>query len=234
MDKYNYIEKYFEGTLTNKEEIDFNKLLEEDHELASAFTYEKNVKQAITLNERAALKRQLQSYETPKKPQRQWMYVAASVVALLGLFSWALFFNNSCDSLYDEYYQTYPNTVSPTVRGENNLGIKSEAFYAYDSGDYQKSSQLFAKIYSSDGDDYALFYRGLSLMELQKFDEALVVLNQYDYTKNNAFAPFFRWYAALAYLKLGQKEEAIKSLEILTKTDNPQKEAAVRLLSELK
>lgn len=35
MDKYNYIEKYFEGTLTNKEEIDFNKLLEEDRSAAN-------------------------------------------------------------------------------------------------------------------------------------------------------------------------------------------------------
>lgn len=232
MDKYNYIDKYFEGNLTDEENATFKIILAEDQELAKAFAYEKNVKKAITLNEREALKQQLRSFETPKKSFK-WMNVAASLVAFLGLFTWTLFFNSNYDSLYDDYYQTYPNTVLPTVRGENNLGIKSDAFYAYDSGDYQKSAQLFSEIYNKDSDDYALFYQGLSLMELKKYEQAIVVLNQSDSNKKSDFTPFFKWYAALAYLKLGKKEEAKKALEILTKTENQQKEAALKLLSEL-
>lgn len=232
MDKYSYIEKYFENTLTPEEAADFEKELAEDKELATAFAYEKNVKHAIILNERTALKRQLQSFE-PRKKSFKWMYVAASIVVLLGACTWTMFFNSNCDSLYDQYYQTYPNTVAPTVRGENDLGIKSEAFFAYDSGDYQKSAQLFTTIYNTDRHDYALFYKGLSLMELKKYKEAITAFDQHDYTKNNAFAPFFKWYSALSYLKLGQKEKAISTLETLTKTDNPQKEAASKLLVEL-
>ena len=232
MDKYSYIDKYFEGNLTDEENANFKIMLAEDQELAIALAYEKNVKKAIQLNERTHLKQQLHSFETSKKPFK-WMYIAASIVILLGLFTWSLFFNSNYDALYSDYYQTYPNTVLPTVRGENSLGIKSDAFYAYDAADYQKSEALFAEIYSKDAADYALFYKGVCLMELKKYNEAIVVFNQHNYDKKDNFEPFFRWYSALAYLKLGQKENAIKALETLTKIDNPQKEMALKLLSEL-
>lgn len=233
MKKNDYIEKYFEGTLTPEEAISFNKQLEEDVEFAASFEYEKNVKKALTLNERKALKQKLQSFEKPKKSFK-WMYVAASTVILLGLFTWNSLFTTNYDSLYSEYYQTYPNTVSPTVRGENTDNIKTNAFYAYDSGDYRKAVDLFSEIYAKDGDDYAIFYKGLSYMELEKYKEALDVFELHDYNKENAFTPFFRWYKALLYIKFKNKSEAITLLEKLAETDNPQKEAATRLLKELK
>lgn len=232
MEKYSYIEKYFEGTLSSEEEIVFQNLLAEDNDFAMAFEYEKNVKKAITLNERKALKQKLQSFEKSKKSYK-WLYIAASFAVLLGFFIWTIFLNTNYDSLYNEYYQTYPNTIAPTVRGENNTDLKSDAFYAYDSGDYKEAIVLFSKIYTKDGDDYALFYKALSLMETQKYQEALTTLNLHDYTKENTFTPFFRWYAALTNLKLKNKKDATQLLEKLTQTDNPQKEAATRLLSEL-
>lgn len=231
MENYNYIEKYFEGSLTPEEKITFTKLLEEDTDFAATFAFEKNVKNAIILNERAALKQKLQSFEKPKKAYK-WLYVAASVVLLLGIFTWNNLTTNY-DSLYSEYYQTYPNTVSPIVRGENTTDIKSNAFYAYDSGNYEEAITLFSEIYTNDGDDYAIFYKGLSYMELEKYNEALKTFNLHNYTKENTFTPFFRWYAALSHLKLKNKEQAILRLEKLAQTDNPQKEAAKRLLSEL-
>lgn len=232
MEKYSYIEKYFEGTLTKNEEVIFQKLIAEDTDFAVTFEYEKNVKKAIALNSRATLKKQLKSFEKPKKSYK-WLYVAASFAVILGFFTWSTFLNTNYDSLYDEYYQTYPNTVLPTVRGEFKEDIKSNAFYAYDSGDYKEAIALFSKIYTKDGDDYALFYKALSLMETKQYGEALTVLNLHDSSKENTFTPFFRWYAALTNLKLNNRNEAIQLLEKLTKSDNPQKEAAIRLLSEL-
>ena len=235
MENYSYIEKYFDGTLSPEEEGIFQNLLIEDKDFAKAFEYEKNVKKAITLNERTALKQKLQSFEKPKKRKKsyKWLYVAASFAVLLGFLTWNTFFNTNYNSLYSAYYQTYPNTISPTVRGESNDDIKSNAFYAYDSGNYKEAVALFSEIYIKDGDDYALFYKALSLMETQEYKEALTTLNLHDYSKENTFTPFFRWYAALTNLKLKNKEETILLLEKLTQTDNPQKEAASRLLSEL-
>ncbi|MVO10183.1 hypothetical protein GOQ30_13505 [Flavobacterium sp. TP390] len=232
MEKYSYIEKYFEGNLSPDEELIFEKLLLEDSDFAEAFEYEKNVKKAISLNERAALKQKLKTFEKSKKSYK-WLSVAASFAILIGMYTLTTLFDTNYDSLYKEYYQTYPNTVSPTVRGETTDDIKSNAFYAYDSGNYKEAIPLFSEIYTKDGDDYALFYKALSLMEIKEYQEALRNLNLHDYTKENTFTPFFRWYAALTNLKLKNTEKTKQLLKVLTQTDNPQKEAAARLLSEL-
>ena len=137
MENYNYIEKYFEGTLSPEETIMFNKLVEDDAVFAATFEYEKNVKRAITLNERKSLKQKLQSFETskPKVKSLKIWYAAASIVFIFGLGFY--FTQTSTTTIYDEYYQSYPNVVAPTVRGENKDDIKSEAFFEYDNGNYE-------------------------------------------------------------------------------------------------
>jgi tetratricopeptide (TPR) repeat protein len=124
--------------------------------------------------------------------------------------------------------------VAPTVRGENSEDIKSEAFYEYDNGNYEKSLVLFSKIYETDKDDYALFYKALSQMELQKTTEAIATFKQFDLGKNNAFTPFVKWYLALAYLKEKQQNKAIPLLKSLTENENPQEDQAQKLLEDLK
>lgn len=233
MENYNYIEKYFEGTLSPEETIMFNKLVEDDAVFAATFEYEKNVKRAITLNERKSLKQKLQSFETSKpkvKPLKIW-YAAASIIFICGLGFY--FTQTSTTTIYDDYYQSYPNVVAPTVRGENKDDIKSEAFFEYDNGNYEKSLELFSKIYSIEREDYALFYKALSLMELNKNKEAISTFNEFDLNKNNNFTPFIKWYLALSYIKENQKKKAIPLLKSLTETDNPQKEMAKKLLEEL-
>ena len=231
MDKEQLLERYFENQLSQEEALLFQNYLDTDASFAEEFAFQKNVKQAITLNERAELKQKLQSFEKPKaKPFKIW-YAAASVVLLCGLGYY--FTQNAATSVYDEFYQTYPNVVAPTVRGENSEDIKSEAFYEYDNGNYEKSLVLFSKIYETDKDDYALFYKALSQMELQKTTEAIATFKQFDLGKNNAFTPFVKWYLALAYLKENQKEQAMPLLKSLSETQNPQQEMAQKLVDEL-
>lgn len=235
MDKEQLLERYFENQLSQEEEILFQNYLDTDASFAEEFAFQKSVKQAITLNERAELKQQLQSFETPKT-NKKWLSkwsVAASIIVAVGAGYW--FMNQSPNNieLYEDYYQSYPNVVAPTVRGENSEDIKSEAFYEYDNGNYEKSLVLFSKIYETDKDDYALFYKALSQMELQKTTEAIATFKQFDLGKNNAFTPFVKWYLALAYLKENQKALAMPLLKSLSETQNPQQEMAQKLLKEL-
>lgn len=235
MDKEQLLERYFENQLSQEEAILFQNFLETDPSFAEEFAFQKSVKQAITLNERAELKQKLQSFETPKN-NKKWLSkwsVAASIAVVLGAGYW--FMNQSPNhiELYEDYYQSYPNVVAPTVRGENSEDIESEAFYEYDNGNYEKSLVLFSKIYETDKDDYALFYKALSQMELQKTTEAIATFKQFDLGKNNAFTHFVKWYLALAYLKENQKEQAMPLLKSLSETENPQQEMAQKLLKEL-
>jgi tetratricopeptide (TPR) repeat protein len=234
MDTQKLIDAYFENSLSIEDQKQFDFLMETDNDFAKEVAFQKKLKKAITLNEREALKKNLQSFEKAKlkiKSFKMW-YAAASIIAIFGL---GFYFTQSStsSSIYDKYYQSYPNVVAPTVRGENSDDIKAEAFYQYDNGNYKKSLELFSNIYTTDKDDYALFYKALSFMELNKTIEAIVTLNEFDLAKNNSFTPFVKWYLSLAYIKDNQKEKAIPLLKSLSKTENPQQEMAKKLLEDL-
>jgi len=235
MNKEQLIEHYFENQLSEEEQKTFQNYLEADADFAQEFEFQKKVKQAISLQERAALKKKLQSFEQPKAT-RNWISkwtIAASIALVFGFSFW--YMNQSQDSvdLYDQYYELYPNTVAPTVRGENNDDLKSKAFYEYDNANYQKSLSLFSAIYDYEKEDYALFYKALSQMELQKTKDAIITFKQFDSSKNSAFTAFVQWYLALAYLKEDQKENALVLLQSVATTENPQQEIALKILKEL-
>ena len=226
---------YFEGKLNVADKITFEQYLQNDSNFAKEVAFQENVKKAITLNERAALKEKLKSFETKKavkKPLKMW-YVAASLIFFLGGGFWFINQSRNSNNLYAEYYQTYPNVIAPTVRGEAKDDLKANAFFAYDNENYTKSLALFTTIYNASKDDYALFYSGISLIELQKHKEALVVLNKFNLNKDNQFSPLVQWYKALCFLKLNHKDKAIDLLKSLVSYDNSQKEMAKNLLDKL-
>ena len=234
MDHEELIEKYFAKSLSNDEKSLFDQLMQTNETFREQVVYEEEVQKAITLNERQALKEKLQSFET-KKPKRNYTiwYAAASFAVMLGIGYWT--FSNQVDTnaVYEEYYQSYPNVVAPTVRGENSTDIKSEAFYSYDSGDYTKALTLFSKLYDTEKEDYSLFYKSLSLMELKRYDEALTSFEQFDLQKNNGFTPYVKWYKALTLVKLEQEEKALVLLQELANSTNPMQKMAKELVSEL-
>lgn len=236
MDKERLLEGYFDNSLNKAEKSSLKKLLAEDEEFATIFTFEKNVKKAITLNERAALKDHLKALEknnSTKVIPLRWLFVAASVVLLAGFSIWVTYKDANPDRLYESFYQTYPNVVSPVTRGPKDQDIQSKAFAAYDEGNYPQAVYLFEEIYRLDKTDFALFYKGLSELELKQYQNAQDSFEQFDFSKNNSFTPYFKWYLALADLKTGNSEQAKKLLDDLSSKENPMQEMAKKLLEEL-
>src|SRR5690606_34347687 len=121
MEKDDLINHYFEGKLTGQEKVLFDKLMDTDSTFEDAVAYEKKVKAAITLENRKNLKAKLVGFENNKSGKRfnkQWLYIAASIIALLGI---SLFFINqtpSNDKLFATYFEPYPNTEAPIVRND--------------------------------------------------------------------------------------------------------------------
>tara|TARA_R110002020_G_scaffold107849_3_gene250283 strand:- start:3920 stop:4633 length:714 start_codon:yes stop_codon:yes gene_type:complete len=236
MDKERLLEGYFDNSLTVAEMASLEKLLAEDEEFAAEFAFEKNVKRAITQNERAELKAHFEALEKKNSKKiipMHWLYVAASVVILAGFSIWVTFHESNSDQLYESYYQTYPNVVSPATRGPQEEDIQSKAFAAYDDGNYHLAVDLFEEIYQQDKLDFALFYKGLSELELRQFQNARASFQLFDFSKSNSFTPYFKWYLALADLKTGNRDEAKDLLIELSLKENPMQEMAKNLLEEL-
>ncbi|VXB34622.1 Tetratricopeptide repeat-containing protein [Flavobacterium sp. 9AF] len=240
MDKETLLTKYFEGTLTEEESILFHSLLENDTEFKNDFNFQKNVKAAIALEERKELKNKLQHLEATrnkskntKLPKMHWVSIAASFILFAIIGFWFYNSENQTGKLYKKYYQTFPNVEAPVVRGFDTADIKSNAFYAYDSKNYEKALDLFSKIYEKDKDDYALFYKGLSLMELTRFKEAITAFEMYQEKPNSAFNSYIKWYLSLCYLQINEIEKSKVLLNKLVTFENPFQNQANHLLDDL-
>ncbi|MBA3985267.1 MAG: hypothetical protein H0X63_01500 [Flavobacteriales bacterium] len=217
MDKNELLHNYFENSLSPEEKNLFDNLLVTDEEFAQEVVFQKNLKKAITLEERAHLKEKLNSYEQQNTPKTKWWYVAASFLVLLGMSFWFINQNPDYDKLYASYFEIYPNVVEPIVRNSNEeKTIKMEAFIAYENEDYAKASQLFESIAMENQVEYAQFYKAISLMKIDQFDEASVILS--DTSWSNAYHEDATWYLALIKLKQQDITASKKLLKILTTT----------------
>lgn len=235
MEKDDLINHYFEGNLTAKERVIFDKLMDTDPEFVDAIAYEKKVKVAITLENRKNLKAKLVGFENNKSEKnfnKQWVYIAASVVVLFGI---SLFFFNQTptnDKLFATYFEPYPNTIAPIVRSNVQKTTKHDAFSAYESGDYQKSSQLFGALIESSGEEYALFYQSMSYLMLNDVPQASNILSKSNWT--DAYKEKANWYLALCYIKQNNSKEAKTLLHSLVSENSFNHEKARELLRQLK
>lgn len=234
MDNESLINSYFESDLTPEQKILFDELMETDENFAEAVAFQEKIKVALTLENREILKQTLRGLENKSKQKTPltWLYIAASVVALLGV---SLFFMNqesSNEKLYATYFEPYPNTVAPIVRGSSQKDIKMEAFAAYETGDYQRSAQLFHNLTESTQEDYAPFYNAISLMMLDDIDAASSIF------ENNAWDTDYQgkvnWYLSLCHLKQHRLEKAKSLLQQVVQNHSYNSEKAKYLLQKLK
>lgn len=236
MSKEDLLNKYFEQTLTDEEKIRFEQFLKEDMEFQEEFNFQKDVKLALTLNERSELKAKLKSHHSKKSSfKRQWkisIATAAAVVLCFGIYS--IFNSNpSAEQLFSQYYETYPNTVLPIVRdASSDQNIKQQAFEAYENKNYQKAIELFSNIYTSEGDEYALFYKAMSMIESNHdLENAKTILKDTQWTIE--FKEKSLWYLGMVYLKQQQTEQAKTTLQKLSALGDYRKVQVEDLIKKL-
>lgn len=200
MDKEQLINHYFENTLTAEETIAFDNLMLTDSLFAKEVAFQKQIKKAITLEERSLLKETLQKYESRKQPKIKWWYAAASFLVLIGLSFWYANQEPNYDHLYASYFEVHPNFVEPIVRNGNEENtITTEAFLAYENRDFAKAAQLFENISKNNPEEYALFYKAISLMKLNQFEQAALIFS--DTSWSSSYSENATWYLALIKLK---------------------------------
>jgi hypothetical protein len=234
------IDKYFENTLSDAEKMAFENSLATNQEFREEFEFQNKAQKAIHLKERNELKLTLKQIEAKQTKsdlkiikKTIWPFVAAAMILILGTVGLYHFYGSNSDNqtLYASYYQTYPNVVSPLVRGENSQSNTQEAFNAYEANNFEAASLLFHQIKDKE---YARFYEAVCYLELGKTEKAIVVFNQNTFTDEPIpFETYRKWYLALAYLKIDKKEAAKPLLLELIKTENSQKLQAEELLNKL-
>jgi hypothetical protein len=247
MNSIDLIEKYFENSLNSKEQISFNDLLQNDKEFKKEFLFQKDLKKAISLNQREELKLDLQQFEKEYQEKSKenvsfykWL-VAASIALLLGFGAWFVkdHYFPSNENLYAQNFEPYRNIVQPIVRGENPKTIEYSAFVAYENKNYHKAINLFNSV-ADPNKPYIQFYKAMCFLSLNKTDDAIQLLlpvatsnNKNDSSKD--FSEMANWYLALAYLKSGNTDKALSRFLVIANhpTNTFKKEEAKKIITFL-
>ncbi len=140
--------------------------------------------------------------------------VAASIVLLLA--AWFVFYpmntvNNQ--ELVAEYFEPYANTT-PKTRGEviESKDVTTEAFTAYDRGDYEKAIPHFERaVKESDDPLLNTFYLGnayLATGDGQNATKEFATVVE----AGKGLAGVAEWYLALSYLQTDNADMAITTL----------------------
>jgi len=248
MENHDLIDRYFENSLSPKEQQLFNDLLQNDSNFKDEFIFQKDLKQVIAVSQQEELKSRLSHIEdNVQKSSRfmiipkKWM-VAASLLVLttLGIWSVKSLYYPSNEVIYEDYFQVDRNTIQPVVRGESLKTIEYRAFVAYEAQDYYKAINLFNSVKTPD-EAYIIYYKGLCFLALEKSDEAIALLSEVATqpaldSETADFREKANWYLAMAYLKNNETEKAISRLSLITNnpSSNFKKQEAQEVLGYLK
>lgn len=163
----------------------------------------------------------------------KYLGIAASII-LIAVAYFLLKPNvESIDVLYASNFEVYPSTHS--IRGQDqNEGLYEQALSLYDNGQYHEAISFFNKYLETELSEDAMFYKAVSMMPLERSEEAIQIFNQLILAKSK-HVDIAKWYTALGHLKLGNIEQSKEALQsIITATEDEfYKKRSSKLLSQL-
>lgn len=240
------IENNENGNLSEIERIEFEIRLQEDQELQNLQEDYTLLTEGIKASGRAKLINTMKQWENelPKiitPPQgvfnnNRWIMVAASfLIIFTAATGWYLLKQKALtgQEVFQAYFEPYTNIADPTFRGENEVdGPLRKAYRLYDSKNYGQSEVELSKLFKQTGEPIHQFYLAMSQMANGKTAEGKKNL-QLCLNKLPVLEPQIKWYLALASIKLEEKEEALKWLNQLSKSDTSYAPKADKLLKEI-
>jgi tetratricopeptide (TPR) repeat protein len=231
------IEKYLQGTLNSEEKELVEQLIRTDSGFKKELEFQSNLKVVVVKEEDTSFKATLEDFENnptlrSKRPISKWL-VAATILILVAVGSLLVFPNASTDPLFAQNFEPYANVIQPVVRGVNASDIKTEAFVAYESEDFELAETHFTTLLNSTSDSFVLFYLANTKLALGKPQEAIPLLNFYMSTGGNLGSQA-QWYLALAHIQAGEQIQAKEVLQKIITFEGYGAEKAILLLEKIK
>lgn len=239
MENEQLIHDYTNGRLSREDTSAFEARLTTNPELAREVKEYKDLKKAIKENERLELKTTLQELEVEEDvpeitneekvsftKKYRHIYIAAAVIIFAIIGFQFLEKEPSGQDLYASYYQPYDNTLQPVTRGETGEDVLSQAFQAYEAGEFKKAITLFDSSLKKQSNPDVSFYKAMSLISTGSEKEAATLLNNLKKEKIS-YKPQLYWYSALLALKNNDKQTANEQLDSLSMLNSDYKKSAI-------
>ncbi|MDO6761471.1 hypothetical protein Q4566_14765 [Tamlana sp. 2_MG-2023] len=240
MNQETLLQKYLQGKLAKTEQQEFDALLKSDPEFRNEVEFHSDVNRAISAEEDEKFMKILSDFESEAREKKteiskfptKWL-VAASIALLVGItYFFTTYQNTTSHDLYVQNFKPYRNVTHPIIRGDQLNDIKTQAFSEYNKGEYKKSVQLFTELYASEKEPYYLFYKANALIQLDRAEEAVPLLNKHLETQDSLTNKTY-WYLAMAYLQLDDMVQAKQALNSVVERNAYNAQKAKQLLDAL-
>ncbi|MBW6536369.1 MAG: hypothetical protein K0B11_15270 [Mariniphaga sp.] len=219
------IEDFISGSLEGEELELFQAELCENTDLKAEIALRRNVDMAVgekeILNLRDKLlkvqhevkNKEIKSLIPDTKIQQMNWWRAGVAVAVI-LFAFTGIFRNEFANInhtYNKYYEQPEWAPQRSVTAD--LGLLQLANGHFVNGEYDKALVLYDKAINENDEKFVFqFYKGASLQNLEKFEEAIPEYSKVIEHGDNMFVEEAEWYKALCYLKLERKDIAKEHL----------------------
>lgn len=231
-DIYQDIDRFLNGEMTELEEVNFQKEIEDNEELREAVDLERDLNKAIIQDGRIELKRKLQaidqeSYDTDShshppsgKKGFPWKPLAASILLLLAPLTLFLLYNSGSnpDDIVSKAIQAPPAIFE---RGNGLDSLLNLAELSFTKEDYRESNRLLNEYESStpqeeiENDVWQL--RGIILLRLDLPQQAESYLQKF---ADRAVSDKTRyWLLSISLYLQGKSAECQKVLDLVIKLD---------------
>ena len=165
--------------------------------------------------------------------RKPWVLSAAASVILLVTLTFYFLREQTPlnEKLYAAHFEPFDSPGSGLTRGTNEVTLKTQAYEAYDNGNYKVATQLFEQIVNEKEDAIAQLCLGNTYLAQNDLSKAEKVFTEM-LTKQSELITQAKWYLALTYLKENKMERAKATLWEISKSST-YGEKAQQLLKEL-
>jgi len=237
------IEAFFEGRLDAEEMQRVQLLLDTQPEFKEEFELYKTLVTGIKSLHAGEIKSQLQKIdeELDEKHRRihksgnfffgtQWAIAATLTVILMSAGYWIYQSKFSERAIALKYYVEDPGL--PVLMSSGNNKAFDEAMNHYKLGQYQESFSSMENLLASDtSNDTLLYYSGVNLLKLDKYNEAVEYFRKVMSDPSSEFFQDAQYRLAFCLLIEKKRGEAVTILSAISHDQsNPYRESALQLL----
>jgi len=243
------IEQYLLGKLDKDQQVQFEKEMLADPELAKEVELQRAIYQSFQKSSEMELRDKLdisrQRWEIKQKHAgrvvsffRNKYLVAASVALLImaggALITWLLSSKStfSGEALFAENYHR-PDPPNYSVRDFETDSVAGFAFREYQHRDFVGAIKHFTEALQDDPSRSEVqFYLGITYLESDENELAIQAFKQVIDDKS-IYLEEARWYLALCYLKIEDMENTRQLLQVISGSSSLRKEQAAELLEAI-
>ena len=234
------IEKYLSHEMTAEELTGFEKLLQQDTELAGELTLHTELLEAINDTGKIKLRNSLDQIH--HKSTNIWLLPAlrtkfrtiAAIIILVLLAGGVLITNYltrgvSVTTIYSHYFN--PEDALIAVRSVNDkVAFVEEGMRLYQQRDYTGAIAAFSR---EPANLLGKLYSGFSCMQLERYEEAEHYFNEILEHNDNLLLDQAEWNLGLCYLISGDREKALNMFAKISAGNTVYQKKALELLTKL-